>query len=91
MSENHGYGPYTNGCRCEICRKAKAAYSARARAAGRENARAGRYPSGVTHGSRSAYEERGCRCEKCCARQLARHRADAKRRQESKSAKGAVA
>lgn len=86
MSEEHGYSAYTHGCRCETCRKAKAGYSARARATGRENARTGRYPSGVTHGTRSAYEERGCRCAECCARQLERHRADAKRRKSTEEA-----
>lgn len=35
MSERHGYGPYTRGCRCDVCRKAKADYMRKRRAAGR--------------------------------------------------------
>lgn len=40
MSE-HGYGPYTRGCRCEVCREAKRQYVAARRAAGLEPTRAG--------------------------------------------------
>jgi hypothetical protein len=73
MSESHGYGPYTRGCRCETCREAKSAYSRRRRAAARALANrvgnglseGGRHlVSGITHG-RFGYEERGCRCDVC--------------------------
>ena len=36
----HGYGAYSTGCRCEVCRSAKAAYMRERRAAGRDAARA---------------------------------------------------
>jgi hypothetical protein len=60
----HGYGAYTHGCRCRVCKAAKAAYM-RAR-------RTAAYIAGpvvvddpnVAHG-RSTYEERGCRCTWC--------------------------
>ena len=32
----HGYGPYTNGCRCDVCKKAKADYMRERRAAARK-------------------------------------------------------
>lgn len=32
----HGYGAYTRGCRCEVCREAKRAYIAARRHAGAE-------------------------------------------------------
>ena len=38
MNGEHGYGPYTRGCRCDACRKAKADYMREARRAGRERA-----------------------------------------------------
>lgn len=31
----HGYGKYSNGCRCEVCKAAKAAYMAKRRRFGR--------------------------------------------------------
>ena len=34
----HGYGAYTNGCRCDVCRAAKAEYMRERRAAGRAKA-----------------------------------------------------
>lgn len=82
----HGYGAYTNGCRCEVCRAAKADYMRQRRAAAvaaaakhtqsstrKRPARstafapgATRYvAAGVTHGTRYAYEEHGCRCRGC--------------------------
>lgn len=73
--EAHGYGPYTHGCRCGICRAAKAEYTRQRRAAGRALAQQhgtaqspnGRhFVPGITHG-RFGYEERGCRCLDCCA------------------------
>jgi hypothetical protein len=71
----HGYGAYTSGCRCDTCRDAKAAYMR-----GRRDAAYLRGPAVVTdprvrHGTRSAYEERGCRCDECAAlqRECSRH------------------
>lgn len=73
MSESHGYVPYTHGCRCEICRRAKAAYVRNRRGAARVLANKvgnglstdGRHVvAGITHG-RFGYEERGCRCDVC--------------------------
>lgn len=62
----HGYVGYTRGCRCDTCKAAKAAYIAGKRAAAAASARPGVAVSGVTHGTRFAYEERGCRCVWCC-------------------------
>lgn len=85
----HGYGRYSRGCRCDICKAAKAEYMRRKRRRATATARihtigsdgttgsqitratalqpgAIRYIAfGVTHGTRSAYEERGCRCPAC--------------------------
>jgi hypothetical protein len=77
----HGYTAYTRGCRCEVCREAKADYMRARRAAGRALAqkhtstRRGqparlvgtyRYVAPVErHGTRAAYEEHGCRCFDC--------------------------
>lgn len=36
----HGYGSYTHGCRCEVCKTAKAAYMSERRRAGRARAAA---------------------------------------------------
>lgn len=41
---NHGYGPYTRGCRCDVCREAKRVYQAQRRASGAEPTRAGEQP-----------------------------------------------
>lgn len=97
MSE-HGYNAYTSGCRCEVCRKAKADYMRGRRAAARKVAQ--RHTQGmgvgpgstrkpgstryiapyVTHGTRYAYEEHGCRCFPCTD---ARANSDRKYRQAS--------
>lgn len=66
----HGYGPYSKGCRCTVCRKAKADYMrarrAEARALAQRAAASGRqrYVDGITHG-RVGYAEHGCRCRIC--------------------------
>lgn len=73
---DHGYGAYTNGCRCDVCREAKRVYMAARRAAGAEppwNDRAARWSSRVglsrvclphvQHGT-TGYR-RGCRCWDC--------------------------
>ena len=66
----HGYGGYTQGCKCGICRAAKAAYMAKRRA---EALRAtDKVIEGIRHGTRYAYEERGCRCDVCMAAQVQR-------------------
>ncbi len=64
----HGYAGYSNGCRCEICRDAKAAYMRERRSSAYLTATSEPVP-GVTHGTRSAYEESGCRCPECMATQ----------------------
>jgi hypothetical protein len=61
----HGYGGYANGCRCETCTAAKAAYMSAHRIAATASAQPGVAVTGVTHGTRSAYKDKGCRCEKC--------------------------
>ena len=61
----HGYSGYANGCRCETCKAAKAAYMSEKRIAATASAQPGTAVTGVTHGTRSAYKDKGCRCEKC--------------------------
>lgn len=55
-------GTYTNdGCRCEQCRAAHAAYQARLRAAKRANPD----PDRIPHGTVGGYDNWSCRCEAC--------------------------
>ena len=70
----HGYGGYTSGCRCDTCRDAKADYMAGRRASASLRAAAVADPQ-LRHGTRHAYEERGCRCDECTAfqRYCSRH------------------
>jgi hypothetical protein len=75
----HGYAGYANGCRCDICRTAKNGYI-RARRAEARLAAPEATAAGVTHGTRHAYEERGCRCVPCCNAQRDRRAADDARR-----------
>lgn len=71
MTGDHDYVSYTRGCRCRTCKTAKAAYSRGRRAAA--NALAAEVghrtytliADNLTHGTRSTYEERGCRCDPC--------------------------
>lgn len=79
MTADHGYGPYTRGCRCKTCRAAKAAYMRERRSVAgvprRQVLRNGKLAAiGITHGTRYGYEERGCRCSKCCAAHAASDR-----------------
>lgn len=86
----HGYGRYSHGCRCSICRAAKAAYVQGRRKRARELASrftddSGRHLAiGVAHGTVSAYDESGCRCRPCTsalsAKRLAEHRRQRARR-----------
>ena len=59
----HGYNRYTYGCRCGICKAAKADYMSARRGAAFLNTAPSPVP-GITHG-RAGYEEQGCRCEVC--------------------------
>ena len=61
----HGYNPYTHGCRCEICRRAKADYMRQSRAEARKNRPEGRTPvPGIKHGYSGA-QNHACRCYVC--------------------------
>lgn len=66
----HGYGRYSDGCRCEVCCEAKRTYMRARRqkaAARRELAAAGggyHFVPNITHG-RSGYNEFSCRCPVC--------------------------
>jgi hypothetical protein len=70
MPAGHGYGRYTNGCRCAVCRAAKAAYVRAKRASAAElrvwTALFGeRYEAtGITHGI-TGYQDHSCRCDLC--------------------------
>jgi hypothetical protein len=64
---DHGYVPYTHGCRCQVCKDAKAAYQRDLRADATRNAQPGVMAAGGKHGTRAAYKDRGCRCDQCTA------------------------
>jgi hypothetical protein len=67
----HDYARYSQGCRCEECRAAKACYARTRRAAAAELRRqanaAGRVyiAAEISHGY-SGYRDFSCRCEVCC-------------------------
>jgi len=75
----HGYVAYTHGCRCDICREAKATYQRERRRALKAG---GSVPPTAQHGLRTTYVEYGCRCSHCRRAEAAAHRRwnDAKRR-----------
>ena len=57
----HGYGAYSKGCRCGVCRSAKAAYMRERRAAGRDAARAATDAATWSGGARAVAAETGAR------------------------------
>lgn len=67
----HGYNRYAYGCRCDVCRAAKAAYMRDKRAQAAEIRRAAladgaaRYEATGTEHGRSGYQNHGCRCPVC--------------------------
>ena len=63
----HGYNAYAHGCRCQVCRDARAAYSRNQRAQAAAQAAPGRAVAGAKHGTRRAYKDHGCRCDVCTA------------------------
>ena len=71
----HGYLLYTHGCRCEVCKAAKAAYMRSKRAAAKAAARGplineqGRHvaPGDFKHGTAHGYKDHACRCLDCSA------------------------
>jgi hypothetical protein len=67
----HGYGGYSNGCRCPICRAAKRAYMRDKRhKASQRRAQAGNrhfVAEGITHGTYAGYTDAHCRCYQCSA------------------------
>ncbi len=69
MIQQHGYGPYTQGCRCEVCRQAKAAYMqskrARARSARTASPSDAVFIADVRAHGISAYQDQQCRCGPC--------------------------
>lgn len=73
MTAPHGYGRYTRGCRCEVCRFAKAAYmrtkrisSGRRRRLVQATGEGYHFVPGITHGI-SGYTDFNCRCPDCCS------------------------
>lgn len=70
----HGYTRYSHGCRCQVCRGAKAAYSrefrarrARARKLVQQHGTGGaNFVPGIVHGY-SGYSNWSCRCAVCVA------------------------
>lgn len=70
MARGHGYSGYTNGCRCEVCREAKAAYiRGKRRRAALRRVLAERWglfyvAQGIAHGI-AGYQDHQCRCEVC--------------------------
>lgn len=73
----HGYGPYTRGCRCDVCRAAKADYMRRKRAVAAEwralaeaDGWGRHFVPGITHGY-AGYQDWHCRCAVCRAARAA--------------------
>lgn len=82
----HGYGGYTRGCRCDVCRAAKAEYVRDRRRRARQMAArftdtSGRHLArGITHGTVSGYDENACRCQPCTSAMSAKWLAEYHRR-----------
>jgi hypothetical protein len=68
MSEHGTYSRYIQGCRCNECTAASAAYKRKRVAERRREVAASGLPSSVTHGH-SAYNNWSCRCDICTAAQ----------------------
>ena len=73
MKTKHGYGRYTNGCRCDVCTEAKAAYMRAKRSKSQQvpggliNDK-GRYVAPIDkHGTIHGYQQHACRCFDCTA------------------------
>jgi hypothetical protein len=81
----HGYNPYTYGCRCRVCRDGKAEYTRARRRAHSDQMKAVRSTTGtyvaegIKHGL-SGYQEYKCRCETCRAAKAADYRRRPRRR-----------
>ena len=58
----HGGSRYAMGCRCSICRRAKAEYMQALRLRLVEHE-----PPPEAHGKETTYNNWSCRCEACCA------------------------
>jgi hypothetical protein len=74
--EQHDYLAYAGGCRCSVCRRAKAAYMRAKRAAARAEAERGNprvyVAEGIKHGT-AGYKDHRCRCDVCRAAKSAEH------------------
>lgn len=81
---DHGYGKYSHGCRCTVCRGAKREY-VRAQREARYQQRVidpatGRTIAPITDHGLVAYNEHGCRCRECrSAKSAAHHVTEARR------------
>lgn len=77
-ADEHGYNAYSHGCRCSVCRAAKADYMREKRRAARRYAgpgvtARGRYVAPIeNHGTTAGYVEHKCRCPECTAVEAAR-------------------
>jgi hypothetical protein len=82
MTADHGYGRYTSGCRCDVCKAAKVTYTRDRRAQARTRRDAARaagreyVATDITHGL-YGYQTHKCRCFTC---KLANAQASAKYR-----------
>lgn len=74
----HGYGGYTNGCRCDACRAGKRLYMRDKRhRASQRRIQAGHLrfiAEGITHGTYAGYADAQCRCLLCTAAKADRDR-----------------
>lgn len=82
----HGYSGYSRGCRCPVCRQAKADYQAGRRAVA--FLETSPVVEGITHG-RFGYEERGCRCDVCVEARRTMWREDNARRHPNRAGEAA--
>ncbi len=75
----HGYGGYSNGCRCDTCRLGKRQYMRdKRREAARRRLRSSNprkfVAEGITHGTYAGYTDAQCRCNLCAAAKAERDR-----------------
>jgi hypothetical protein len=87
VSGDHGYSRYADGCRCDVCRAAKAAYMRARRAEAKANVLQDgpNYVPYITHGI-GGYTNHLCRCFTCRTAKREQDRRDNARRTQRRRA-----
>ena len=75
----HGYSRYSLGCRCAVCKGAKAAYMRTKRQTAAARRLLAEDPTtfvakGITHGTYAGYADAACRCALCLTAKAERGR-----------------